>query len=77
MNIRKNRPMSGLLAWVWVAKSTRRARTTEVFILRTNRPLIHSLRFRPYLYSLTIINVEIQFSINVYRVWKQGQENQS
>ena len=77
INIRKNRPMSGLLAWVWVAKSTRRARTTEVFILRTNRPLIHSYRFLPYLCSLTIINVEIQFSINVYRVWKQGQENQS
>ena len=82
-NSRKNKskllfiPMGGLRAWVWVAESTRRARTTEVFILRTNRPLIHSSRCQPYLYPSTIIKVKIQFLVNVYRVWKQGLENQS
>ena len=70
-------PMGGLRVWVWVAESTRRARTTEVFILRTNRPLIHSSRCQPYLYPSTIIKVKIQFLVNVYRVWKQGLENQS
>ena len=55
--------MGGLRAWVWVAESMRRARTTEVFILRTNRPLIHSSIFQPYLYPSTIIKVKIQFSV--------------
>ena len=60
-------PMGGLRGWVRVAaESTRRVRTTEVFILRTSKPLIHFFGILALLIVFGNHKSQVQFPVNVY-----------